>query len=123
MCVYPCVRVYMFMPTCVYAGVRAYPPVCVCTFLGSARELTGAEKTASVTEETDIDAEEVSQAPAAEELSVNRGVTDLDATAKTPDLNHSESKVDHPAFLYVCVPESHCANLIVRIIGVSPPVR
>lgn len=108
MCVCPCVRVYMLVPTCVYAGVRAHPPVCVCTFLGSARELTGAEKTASVTEETDIDAEEVSQAPAAEELSVNRGVTDLDATAKTPDLNHSESKVDHPAFVHVF--ESNCSN-------------
>lgn len=102
MCVRPCVRVYMLMPTCVYAGVRAYPPVCVCTFLGSARELTGAEKTATVTEETDIDAEEaVVQAPVAEELNnLNRGVTDLDATAKTPELNlnHAESKVNrHPA--------------------------
>ncbi|KAI3368468.1 hypothetical protein L3Q82_025479 [Scortum barcoo] len=84
-------------------GVRAYPPVCVCTFLGSARELTGAEKTASVTEETDIDAEEVSPVPAAEELNVNRGVTDLDATAKTPDLNHSESKVHHPTLVCVYV--------------------
>lgn len=83
----------MLMPTCVYAGVRAYPPVCVCTFLGSARELTGAEKTATVTEETDIDAEEVNQATAAEEMNLNRGVTDLDATAKTPDLNTSENKV------------------------------
>lgn len=95
----PCVRVYMLMPTCVYAGVRAYPPVCVCTFLGPARELTGTEKTASVTEETDIDAEEVIQAvPAAEESNLNRGVTDLDATAKTPDLNHSENKVKRPCF-------------------------
>ncbi|TKS74941.1 PDZ ligand of neuronal nitric oxide synthase protein C-terminal [Collichthys lucidus] len=59
----------------------------------AARELTGTEKTASVTEETDIDAEEVSQAvPAAEESNLNRGVTDLDATAKTPDLNHTENK-------------------------------
>lgn len=95
MCV-PCVCVYMLMPTCVYAGVRAHPPVCVCTFLGSARELTGAEKTATVTEETDIDAEEATQQTAAEELNLNRGVTDLDATAKPPDLNHSESKVSHP---------------------------
>lgn len=101
MCVHPCVRVYMLMPTCVYAGVRAYPPVCVCTFLGSARELTGAEKTATVAEETDIDAEEVSQVPAAEELNLNRGVTDLDATAKTPDVNHTENKVNHPTHVYV----------------------
>lgn len=103
MCVRPCVRVYMLMPTCVCAGVRAYPPVCVCTFLGSARELTGTEKTASVTEETDIDAEEVSQVAAAEESNLNRGVTDLDATAKTTELNQSESKVSHPAFAYVCM--------------------
>lgn len=48
----------------------------------NARELTGEEKTVSVTEETDIDAEEVSQVPAAEELNPNRGVTDLDATSK-----------------------------------------
>ena len=101
MCVRPCVRVYMLMPTCVYAGVRAYPPVCVCTFLGSARELTGAEKTPTVTEETDIDAEDESQVSAAEELNPNRGVTDLDATAKKPELNHTESKVNHP--LFICV--------------------
>uniref|UniRef100_UPI0037E9B201 carboxyl-terminal PDZ ligand of neuronal nitric oxide synthase protein isoform X2 n=1 Tax=Semicossyphus pulcher TaxID=241346 RepID=UPI0037E9B201 len=62
----------------------------------TARELTGAEKTASVTEETDIDAEEVIVVPAAEDLNPNRGVTDLDATAKPPDLNHSENKVHHP---------------------------
>lgn len=93
---YVCVHAHAHM--CVCAGVRAYPPVCVCTFLGSARELTGAEKTASVTEETDIDAEEVSQAATAEESNLNRGVTDLDATAKTTELNHSESKVSHPKF-------------------------
>lgn len=101
MCVHPCVSVYMLMPTCVCAGVRAYPPVCVCTFLGSARELTGAEKTASVTEETDIDAEEASQVPAAEESNLNRGVTDLDATAKTAEQNHSESKVNHLKYAHV----------------------
>lgn len=89
MCV--CVHAHAYM--CVCAGVRAYPPVCVCTFLGSVRELTGAEKTATVTEETDIDAEEVSQALAAEDLNLNRGVTDLDATAKTTDENLSENKV------------------------------
>ncbi|XP_060933732.1 carboxyl-terminal PDZ ligand of neuronal nitric oxide synthase protein isoform X3 [Limanda limanda] len=58
----------------------------------SARELTGAEKTAVVAEETDIDAEEASQALAGEESNINRGVTDLDATAKTPDLNHIENE-------------------------------
>ncbi|XP_036970042.1 carboxyl-terminal PDZ ligand of neuronal nitric oxide synthase protein-like isoform X1 [Acanthopagrus latus] len=86
------------------AGVRAYPPVCVCTFLGSARELTGAEKTASVTEETDIDAEEASQVPAAEESNLNRGVTDLDATAKTAEQNHSESKPSEEASLMMSSP-------------------
>lgn len=100
MCVHPCVRVYMLMPTCVCAGVRAYPPVCVCTFLGSARELTGAEKTATVAEETDIDAEEVSHVVAAEELNPNRGVTDLDATAKIPD--QSENKVNPSACVCAC---------------------
>uniref|UniRef100_A0A667ZNL7 Carboxyl-terminal PDZ ligand of neuronal nitric oxide synthase protein n=1 Tax=Myripristis murdjan TaxID=586833 RepID=A0A667ZNL7_9TELE len=62
----------------------------------TARELTGAEKAATVAEETDIDAEETSQSPAAEEVSHSRGVTDLDATAKTAELNHTDSKVDHP---------------------------
>lgn len=90
------VCVYMLIPPCVYVGVHAYPPVCVCTFLGPARELTGVEKTpASVAEETDIDAEDVVQVPIAEDLNLNRGVTDLDATAKTPDLNQSENKVNH----------------------------
>lgn len=101
----PCVPVAMLMPTCVYAGVRAYPPVCVCTFLGSAREptsgelkgaeLTGAEQTATVAEETDIDAEDASHASAAEELNLNRGVTDLDDRAKAPDPTQPESKVKH----------------------------
>uniref|UniRef100_A0A3Q3AI58 Carboxyl-terminal PDZ ligand of neuronal nitric oxide synthase protein n=1 Tax=Kryptolebias marmoratus TaxID=37003 RepID=A0A3Q3AI58_KRYMA len=49
----------------------------------------------SVAEETDIDAEEAVQAPPAEDLNVNRGVTDLDATAKTPAINLSENKVSH----------------------------
>ncbi|CAB1421666.1 unnamed protein product [Pleuronectes platessa] len=56
------------------------------------RELTGAEKTAVVAEETDIDAEEANQGQAGEESNINRGVTDLDATAKTPDLNHIENE-------------------------------
>ncbi|XP_070817615.1 carboxyl-terminal PDZ ligand of neuronal nitric oxide synthase protein isoform X1 [Chaetodon trifascialis] len=98
-------------------GVRAYPPVCVCTFLGSARELTGAEKTASVTEETDIDAEEVVQVPAAEESNLNRGVTDLDATAKTPDLNHqSEGKVSEEASLLMSSP-----RMLLPASGTLPP--
>uniref|UniRef100_A0A3Q2WF66 Nitric oxide synthase 1 (neuronal) adaptor protein a n=1 Tax=Haplochromis burtoni TaxID=8153 RepID=A0A3Q2WF66_HAPBU len=57
------------------------------------RELTGAEKTATVAEETDIDAEEVSQALAAEDLNLNRGVTDLDATAKTTDQPSEEASL------------------------------
>ncbi|TNM88151.1 hypothetical protein fugu_006372 [Takifugu bimaculatus] len=55
-------------------------------------QLTGGEKTASVTDETDIDAEEVSQVPTVEESNSNRGVTDLDATASTTGLKHSERK-------------------------------
>ncbi|XP_070765331.1 carboxyl-terminal PDZ ligand of neuronal nitric oxide synthase protein [Enoplosus armatus] len=97
-------------------GVRAYPPVCVCTFLGSARELTGAEKAASVTEETDIDAEEASQVPAAEELNLNRGVTDLDATAKTPDVDHSESKAPEEASLLMSSP-----RMLLPASGALPP--
>ncbi|XP_053286574.1 carboxyl-terminal PDZ ligand of neuronal nitric oxide synthase protein isoform X2 [Pleuronectes platessa] len=65
----------------------------------SARELTGAEKTAVVAEETDIDAEEANQGQAGEESNINRGVTDLDATAKTPDLNHIENEVNDPPLL------------------------
>ncbi|XP_078141754.1 carboxyl-terminal PDZ ligand of neuronal nitric oxide synthase protein [Centroberyx gerrardi] len=70
----------------------------------TARELTGAEKTAAVAEETDIDAEEPSQVPATEEFSPNRGVTDLDATAKTTDLNHSDSKAPEEASLLMSSP-------------------
>ncbi|KAK5599417.1 hypothetical protein CRENBAI_021508 [Crenichthys baileyi] len=67
----------------------------------SARELTGEEMMpASVTEETDIDAEDPVQVPTAEDLNLNRGVTDLDATAKTPDLNQSENKaLEEPSLL------------------------
>ncbi|XP_067452296.1 capon-like protein isoform X3 [Thunnus thynnus] len=97
-------------------GVRAYPPVCVCTFLGSARELTGAEKTPIVAEETDIDADEVSQLPAAEELNLNRGVTDLDATAKTPDLNHSDNKASEEASLLMSSPK-----MLLPASGTLPP--
>lgn len=98
MCV--CVRTCSCPRVCVCAcaGVRAYPPVCICTLFGSDRQLTGGEKT--VTEETDIDAEDVSQVPAAEESDSNRGVTDLDATANTTGLDHAESKVS--SFGCVC---------------------
>ncbi|XP_035509403.1 carboxyl-terminal PDZ ligand of neuronal nitric oxide synthase protein isoform X1 [Morone saxatilis] len=82
----------------------------------TARELTGAEKTASVTEETDIDAEEVSQVPAAEELNLNRGVTDLDATAKTPDLNHSENKASEEPSLLMSSP-----RMLLPASGTLPP--
>lgn len=100
LCVRPWVLVWHSRAlTCVRAGVRAHPPVCVCHFLGSARELAGAEKSTSVTEETDIDAEDGSQtvatATATDELSLNRGVTDLDATAKTAEPNQPERKVRH----------------------------
>ncbi|TKS74964.1 PDZ ligand of neuronal nitric oxide synthase protein C-terminal [Collichthys lucidus] len=83
----------------------------------AARELTGTEKTASVTEETDIDAEEVSQAvPAAEESNLNRGVTDLDATAKTPDLNHTENKASEEASLLISSP-----RMLLPASGTLPP--
>lgn len=99
-----CACVHILIRPCVYAGVRAYPPVCVCTFLGSARELTDAEKPPTITEETDIDAEEVNQVPAAEDLNPDRGVTDLDATPTTPEANHSENKVDTDS------EAAHCSN-------------
>lgn len=121
MCPPMCACVHAHAHMCVCAGVRAYPPVCVCTFLGSVRELTGTEKTASVTEETDIDAEEVSQAAAAaaEESNLNRGVTDLDATAKKAELNHSESKVSHPTFAYVCFCSSDQQALTTDLLVMS----
>ncbi|TNN76843.1 hypothetical protein EYF80_012896 [Liparis tanakae] len=58
----------------------------------TAAELAPAEQTATVAEETDIDAEDASHAPAAEEMNLNRGVTDLDDTAKAPDPTEAESK-------------------------------
>lgn len=82
----------------------------------SARELTGAEKTATVTEETDIDAEETSQVSAAEELNLNRGVTDLDATAKAPELNQSESKASEEASLLMSSP-----RMLLPASGTLPP--
>ncbi|XP_074525256.1 carboxyl-terminal PDZ ligand of neuronal nitric oxide synthase protein-like isoform X2 [Halichoeres trimaculatus] len=82
----------------------------------NARELTGEEKTVSVTEETDIDAEEVSQVPPAEELNPNRGVTDLDATAKTAELNHTESKAPEEASLLISSP-----RMLLPASGTLPP--
>ncbi|KAM6938321.1 carboxyl-terminal PDZ ligand of neuronal nitric oxide synthase protein-like isoform 2-T2 [Lycodopsis pacificus] len=70
----------------------------------TARELTGAEKTPTVTEETDIDADDASHVSTAEELNPNRGVTDLDATAKSPDLNHAESKASEEVSLLLASP-------------------
>lgn len=82
----------------------------------NARELTGEEKTMSVTEETDIDAEEGIQVPAAEELNPNRGVTDLDATAKTTELNHTEGKVSEEASLLISSP-----RMLLPASGTLPP--
>ncbi|XP_072244998.1 carboxyl-terminal PDZ ligand of neuronal nitric oxide synthase protein [Leuresthes tenuis] len=82
----------------------------------AARELTDSEKTPIVAEETDIDADEVNQVPAAEELNINRGVTDLDATAKTPDLNHSEHKASEEASLLVSSP-----RMLLPAAGTLPP--
>ncbi|XP_069009083.1 carboxyl-terminal PDZ ligand of neuronal nitric oxide synthase protein isoform X2 [Embiotoca jacksoni] len=93
----------------------------------TARELTGAEQTATVAEETDIDAEESNQPPSAaseeeeeqeeeEELNVNRGVTDLDATAKTPELNHSENKPSEEASLMLASP-----RMLLPASGTLPP--
>ncbi|XP_054458987.1 carboxyl-terminal PDZ ligand of neuronal nitric oxide synthase protein [Anoplopoma fimbria] len=70
----------------------------------TARELTGAEKTPTVSEETDIDAEDAIQVSAAEELNPDRGVTDLDAKAKSPDLNPEESKASEEASLLMSSP-------------------
>ncbi|XP_032427450.1 carboxyl-terminal PDZ ligand of neuronal nitric oxide synthase protein-like isoform X3 [Xiphophorus hellerii] len=83
----------------------------------NARELTGAEKTpASVAEETDIDAEDVVQVPTAEDLNLNRGVTDLDATAKTPDLTQSENKVLEEPSLLMSSP-----RMLLPASGTLPP--
>ncbi|XP_019740494.1 carboxyl-terminal PDZ ligand of neuronal nitric oxide synthase protein-like isoform X2 [Hippocampus comes] len=65
----------------------------------------GADKTATVLEETDIDADETNQLPVAEELNVNRGVTDLDATtAKTSDLSRSRNTISEEASLLTSSP-------------------
>ncbi|MEQ2184290.1 hypothetical protein GOODEAATRI_006293 [Goodea atripinnis] len=99
------------------SGVSAYPPVCVCTFLAPAQELTGEEKMpVSITEETDIDAEDLIQVPTAEDLNLNRGVTDLDATAKTPDLNQSENKAFEEPSLLMSSP-----RMLLPASGTLPP--
>ncbi|XP_037830045.1 carboxyl-terminal PDZ ligand of neuronal nitric oxide synthase protein isoform X2 [Kryptolebias marmoratus] len=82
----------------------------------AAQEPTGAEKTMSVAEETDIDAEEAVQAPPAEDLNVNRGVTDLDATAKTPAINLSENKELEEASLLLSSP-----RMLLPASGTLPP--
>ncbi|XP_051929546.1 carboxyl-terminal PDZ ligand of neuronal nitric oxide synthase protein [Hippocampus zosterae] len=82
------------------SGVRAHPRVCACLLVGSGE----ADKTATVLEETDIDADETNQLPAAEELNVNRGVTDLDATAKTSDLGLSRNTISEEASLLTSSP-------------------
>ncbi|XP_041861606.1 carboxyl-terminal PDZ ligand of neuronal nitric oxide synthase protein-like isoform X2 [Melanotaenia boesemani] len=70
----------------------------------AAQEQSATEKTPTVAEETDIDAEEANQLPGVEDLNLNRGVTDLDATAKTTDLNHSENKASEEASLLLSSP-------------------
>ncbi|XP_061636297.1 carboxyl-terminal PDZ ligand of neuronal nitric oxide synthase protein-like isoform X2 [Phyllopteryx taeniolatus] len=73
--------------------------------VGSGGELTGgAENATTAAEETDIDADETNQLPVADELNINRGVTDLDATAKTSDLNHSENMISEEASLLMSSP-------------------
>ncbi|KAM9763077.1 carboxyl-terminal PDZ ligand of neuronal nitric oxide synthase protein-like isoform 2-T2 [Menidia menidia] len=82
----------------------------------AARELTNTENAPAVTEETDIDAEEVNQAPAAEELNLNRGVTDLDATAKPPEPALSENKTAEEASLLLSSP-----RMLLPAAGTLPP--
>ncbi|XP_068599701.1 carboxyl-terminal PDZ ligand of neuronal nitric oxide synthase protein-like [Brachionichthys hirsutus] len=99
-------------------GVRAHPPVCVCTFLGSARELSAVEKTASVTEETDIDAEEANQVTAAAEeaANLNRGVTDLDASDRSAELKRSGSRPAEEASLLLSSP-----RMLLPAAAMPPP--
>ncbi|XP_070410436.1 carboxyl-terminal PDZ ligand of neuronal nitric oxide synthase protein isoform X2 [Nothobranchius furzeri] len=82
----------------------------------AARELTDAEKTVSVAEETDIDAEELIQVPTAEDSNLNRGVTDLDATAKTPGLDPSENKASEEASVLLSSP-----RMLLPTSGPLPP--
>ncbi|KAL6108384.1 nos1ap [Pungitius sinensis] len=80
-----------------------------------ARELSGAEKTPTVSEETDIDAEDASHESAAE-MNLDRGVTDLDATAKPPDPNPEESKASEEASLLIASP-----RMLLPPSGTLPP--
>ncbi|XP_068175900.1 carboxyl-terminal PDZ ligand of neuronal nitric oxide synthase protein isoform X2 [Antennarius striatus] len=83
----------------------------------AARELSGADKTASVTEETDIDAEEASHVTAAEESRPHRGVTDLDATDKTADLTRPDSQpLEGGPSLLMSSP-----RMLLPALGVLPP--
>ncbi|KAF3835481.1 hypothetical protein F7725_028039 [Dissostichus mawsoni] len=82
----------------------------------TAREITAVEEPATVAEETDIDAEEPAQVPSAEELNLNRGVTDLDATAKTPDVNPVETKASEEASLLIASP-----RMLLPASGTLPP--
>ncbi|XP_055364168.1 carboxyl-terminal PDZ ligand of neuronal nitric oxide synthase protein-like isoform X2 [Betta splendens] len=82
----------------------------------AARELAGVEKAPTVAEETDIDAEEVNHTDAAQESNGNRGVTDLDATAKSSDLNRSGDKASEEASLLVSSP-----RMLLPAAGTLPP--
>ncbi|KAM8874698.1 carboxyl-terminal PDZ ligand of neuronal nitric oxide synthase protein-like isoform 2-T2 [Spinachia spinachia] len=82
----------------------------------TARELSeDAEKTPTVSEETDIDAEDASHESAAE-LNVNRGVTDLDATAKPAEPSREESKASEEASLLIASP-----RMLLPPSGTLPP--
>nr|XP_040040338.1 carboxyl-terminal PDZ ligand of neuronal nitric oxide synthase protein-like isoform X2 [Gasterosteus aculeatus aculeatus] len=81
----------------------------------TARELSGAEKTPTVSEETDIDAEDAGHESAAE-LNLNRGVTDLDATAKPAEPDHEESKASEEASLLIASP-----RMLLPPSGTLPP--
>nr|XP_043899579.1 carboxyl-terminal PDZ ligand of neuronal nitric oxide synthase protein isoform X2 [Solea senegalensis] len=88
----------------------------------TAREIAGAEKAAIVAEETDIDAEEATAAvalppPTAEEFDLNRGVTDLDATARTPEMEPTEDKASEEASLLMSTP-----RMLLPASGTLPPV-
>ncbi|XP_059922703.1 carboxyl-terminal PDZ ligand of neuronal nitric oxide synthase protein isoform X2 [Gadus macrocephalus] len=100
-------------------GVHAHPPVCVCTLFGPAGKLNALEQAADVAvavtttaaaEETDIDAEEEDVPVAAADSTVdefsnsNRGVTDLDATAKTSEHSPTDTKSPEEGSLLMASP-------------------
>ncbi|KAM4629305.1 carboxyl-terminal PDZ ligand of neuronal nitric oxide synthase protein-like [Polymixia lowei] len=86
----------------------------------SARELTGTEKATTVAEETDIDAEETGPLAVAdstvEELNANRGVTDLDATPKSPDRSHTDKMAPEEGSLLIASP-----RMLLPASGMLPP--